>query len=272
MPQREPGPTVSRAIVPRGRSTGDPLSASARGFFEPRFGHDLSSVRVHTDGAAQRSARALRARAYTVGSDIFFGAGRYDPEGSSGRELLAHELTHVLQQAAGREAVQREGEPEQARARTSAPRRPSSTCPQGKQSKATTGDCSRSGPADPKNFISGLDVSISGRTVTPTWTGTPRGVGAGPWVCTPNPKRTPTTPKGTTDHIGVKCGINHTNHHRDGMAWFSGIERHGYRIGFHDSKPIGTSYVSHGCIRVYCDVARTINENTSSGVTKVNIA
>jgi hypothetical protein len=68
---------------------------------EPRFGHDFSHVRVHADDLAAQSARAVHARAYTVGSDVVFGQGQYTPQGLAGRRLLAHELTHVLQQRAG---------------------------------------------------------------------------------------------------------------------------------------------------------------------------
>ena len=65
---------------------------------EPRFGQDFSGVRVHTDDKAAASARAVNARAYTVGRDVVFGAGRYVPGTKAGKELLAHELTHVAQQ------------------------------------------------------------------------------------------------------------------------------------------------------------------------------
>lgn len=80
-------------------SSGQPLSASTRAFFEPRFGHDLSHVRVHTDGHAQQSARDVNALAYTVGSHVVFDAGRYAPYSTDGQRLLAHELTHVVQQS-----------------------------------------------------------------------------------------------------------------------------------------------------------------------------
>jgi hypothetical protein len=80
--------------------TGRPLAASELSFFEPRFGHDFSQVRVHTDARATAAARALRARAFTVGRELVFSAGQYAPETSAGRELLAHELTHVVQQGA----------------------------------------------------------------------------------------------------------------------------------------------------------------------------
>ena len=77
---------------------GQALEGSARGFFEPRFGYDFSRVRVHADPRAAASARALGARAYTVGANIVFGPGRYQPGSESGRRLLAHELAHVRQQ------------------------------------------------------------------------------------------------------------------------------------------------------------------------------
>jgi hypothetical protein len=85
------------------RSSGQPLDQATRAFFEPRFGHDFSKVRVHADAEASQSAGAVNALAYTVGEHIVFRAGRYDPSSLEGRRLLAHELTHVLQQGvAGR--------------------------------------------------------------------------------------------------------------------------------------------------------------------------
>lgn len=80
------------------RSTGSPLGGDTRTAFETRFGRDFSAVRVHTDGAAARSARDVNALAYTVGRDIVFAAGRFDPATPGGQRLLAHELTHVVQQ------------------------------------------------------------------------------------------------------------------------------------------------------------------------------
>ena len=80
---------------------GRPLDAGLRTLMEPRFGHDFSAVRVHTGPAAAASARALDAEAYTVGSDIVFGEGRYAPRTRAGHRLLAHELTHVVQQGGG---------------------------------------------------------------------------------------------------------------------------------------------------------------------------
>jgi len=93
------------------RSPGQPLDESARTFFEPKFGHDFSRVRVHTDSRAAESARAVNAIAYTVGSHIVFEAGRYAPASSAGQRLMAHELTHVVQQAAGLQRQSMSSEP-----------------------------------------------------------------------------------------------------------------------------------------------------------------
>jgi hypothetical protein len=81
------------------RSPAQPLDAATRSFFEPRFGHDFARVRVHTDAKAAESSRAVNALAYTVGRDVVFSAGRFTPGTAAGRRLLAHELTHVVQQS-----------------------------------------------------------------------------------------------------------------------------------------------------------------------------
>jgi hypothetical protein len=96
--------TVGEAL----RSPWQPLDDGTRQTMETRLGHDFSQVRVHTDAAAARSAAELGARAYTVGSDVVFGAGRYAPQASSGQRLLTHELVHVIQQRAGAPLVQRD--------------------------------------------------------------------------------------------------------------------------------------------------------------------
>ncbi|MGC1310441.1 MAG: DUF4157 domain-containing protein [Phormidesmis sp.] len=83
------------------RGGGQPLSPSVRKFMEPRFNNDFSQVRVHTDGAANLQAQKLNAQAFTHKQDIFFGARHYTPESYAGRQLLAHELTHVVQQSGG---------------------------------------------------------------------------------------------------------------------------------------------------------------------------
>jgi hypothetical protein len=80
------------------RSPGEPLDLETRAFMEPHFGHDFSKVRVHTDAKAAESAQKVNALAYTVGQDIIFGAARHELGTVAGKSLLAHELTHVIQQ------------------------------------------------------------------------------------------------------------------------------------------------------------------------------
>jgi hypothetical protein len=97
-----PDGTVPEALTARLAALSDggqPLPSAVRSFFEPRFGRDLGDVRLHTDPAAGELARSLDARAFTLGSSIVFGPGEYAPGNAAGRHLIAHELTHVLQQA-----------------------------------------------------------------------------------------------------------------------------------------------------------------------------
>lgn len=79
-------------------SGGKPLTQNERSFFEPRFGHDFSNVQLHTDTAANESAKNINALAYTHGNNIVFGPDQYQPDSDAGKKLLAHELTHVVQQ------------------------------------------------------------------------------------------------------------------------------------------------------------------------------
>lgn len=81
------------------RSPGAELDTSTRSFMESRFGHSFANVRVHSDATAAESARAVHANAYTVGSNVVFASGRYAPGTAVGKRLLAHELTHVVQQS-----------------------------------------------------------------------------------------------------------------------------------------------------------------------------
>ncbi|NIM95755.1 MAG: DUF4157 domain-containing protein [Anaerolineales bacterium] len=89
------------------RGGGHPLPRSMRAFYGSRLGGDLSKVRVHTDARANKTAQDMDARAFTVGHDIVFGEGEYAPNTISGKRLLAHELTHVLQQRARGTCLQR---------------------------------------------------------------------------------------------------------------------------------------------------------------------
>ena len=83
---------------------GSPLSNEVRNFYEPRFGYDFSNVKLHADAIAAKSAQSINALAYTSGSNIVFNNGQYSPTTESGKRLLGHELTHVIQQATVRPA------------------------------------------------------------------------------------------------------------------------------------------------------------------------
>lgn len=99
------GAAVLDAVPPGG---GAPLDPMTRALMEPQFGHDFSRVHVHTDSWASDSAAALHAQAYTVGNDVVFRRGEYAPGTEEGRHLIAHELTHVVQQqASGTPVIQR---------------------------------------------------------------------------------------------------------------------------------------------------------------------
>jgi len=91
-------PTQLESSLSLLRHGGTPLDASSRSFFEPRFGQDFSQVRLYTDASAAQMADALSAKAFTLGNDISFAAGQYSANTSTGKNLLAHELAHVLQQ------------------------------------------------------------------------------------------------------------------------------------------------------------------------------
>jgi uncharacterized protein DUF4157 len=84
-----------------GSGGGSPLDRDTRHFMESRLGDDFGDVRVHTDSKAADSARAVNAQAYTVGNDVVFQSGKYAPDTHEGRHMLAHELTHVVQQRSG---------------------------------------------------------------------------------------------------------------------------------------------------------------------------
>ena len=106
-------PAMAEASIASLRGGGHQLPNSVRTVLEPLFKRDFSGVRIHTDREASEAASAVQARAFTVGRDVVFGAGQYEPQSQEGRRLLAHELTHVLQQDAGNASqegtIQRQG-------------------------------------------------------------------------------------------------------------------------------------------------------------------
>lgn len=148
---------VQRVINGGGR----PLDASVRSQMEQRFGHRFADVRVHSDSAAASSANALDANAYTVGKDIVFGAGRYDPRSRDGQALLAHELTHVVQNGGVAESTiirrQPKGDPPKSKESQNKPQTGSgnATANKGTQTPAPT-------PRKDFVFIMGKDAKGTG--------------------------------------------------------------------------------------------------------------
>ena len=102
-PVRDRAPAIVTEILRSGG--GRPLDRRARTFFERRFNHDFSRVRIFSGDSAARSAEAVNAKAFTLGHSIVFGAGEYAPQTIAGRHLLAHELAHVVQQTAHADSV-----------------------------------------------------------------------------------------------------------------------------------------------------------------------
>lgn len=140
-------PSVERSLAGAGR----PLEPSLRRDMEGRFGHDFTQVRVHTDAAAEQSARDVSAHAYTVGSDIVFGAGRFAPSTDEGMRLLAHELTHVVQQSSGNVFLGKRGDKDEPKIKTKVIRIPPGT-------------------TSVKEFRRYAEVQIFGRVLNLNWT------------------------------------------------------------------------------------------------------
>ena len=103
------------ATIARTRGNGTPLDPGVRSRFGPSLGHSLDDVRVHNDDTAHKLATSVSAKAFTTGSDVYFGKGEYSPGSSDGDKLIAHELTHVVQQrgaaTSGPLQVSKPGEP-----------------------------------------------------------------------------------------------------------------------------------------------------------------
>jgi hypothetical protein len=166
---RRVAPSVAPPIVHEVlRSSGEPLEPAARAEMETQFGHDFSRVRVHTDERAADSAYAVAARAYTVGRDVVFARGAYAPASADGRRLLAHELTHVVQQSGS------------IRASGDLPVDPATTEPEREAEHVAAGRAprvSRSAPAvqrAPDPYIKKISVHLAPKqSADLTWEGTP---------------------------------------------------------------------------------------------------
>ncbi len=99
-PLATPAAPAVNVALPSGAGAGTPLPSPVRGFMEPRFGASFANVRIHTDAGAAQLSQQLNAQAFTVGEHVYFGKDQYRPDSDGGRELIAHELTHTVQQGA----------------------------------------------------------------------------------------------------------------------------------------------------------------------------
>ena len=148
---------------------GSPLPETTRAFFEPRFGADFSNVRVHDGLNALNTARLINAKAFTFGQNIAFGAGQYDPHSQDGRRLLAHELTHVIQQngpAVQRQVFRNPDLPDSSQLRIS--RHQSTMLQRDPDRPETATRASTPGPATMTVSMSGLSFKpAAGATYTP---------------------------------------------------------------------------------------------------------
>lgn len=139
----------------------------------------------------------------------------------------------------------------------------STTCLQGKQPKVIRDNPKMAPPLDKNRYIQELHVKLSTQNLRVTWTdGTVEN-----WICSPNKTLTPKV----SDVVGYKCGPKHTNFKRDGMAWFTALKSKGMVYGFHNSQPVGIGIKSKGCIRVLCQHAKILNQNSWSGKTVIKI-
>lgn len=111
--------TVTQGTIERLKPGGQPLDNSVRAFMETRFQRDFSAVRIHADAETTKVARSLNARAFTVGRNIFFDHDEFRPSSSAGKKLLAHELTHAVQQTGAVQTIQRSVRSEEEPASTS---------------------------------------------------------------------------------------------------------------------------------------------------------
>jgi hypothetical protein len=281
-PDRLPAPEGQPLRVPSG--AGEPLARDVRSHMERAIGTDFGSVRVHTDEAATHAAKQLGAEAFTIGSDIYFDRYYFSPSTTTGRQLMAHELVHVAQQSGPGGEAPRVRRRRRRKRRTSPSAGPAQCRPAGRCTGPCAPSCAelhRTGchtgdPPDTSNFLRHLEVERGAHRVTATWGADDRSVPATrteTWKCSPSTRsgkggKVPTPLVSTT--VSMKCDGCYTNSHGDGMGWFTNFASH-RSIGFHNSQHVGPSYESHGCVRVFCDVAQIINAQTWSGHTTIHV-
>jgi Domain of unknown function (DUF4157) len=247
-------------------SSGRPLEPTLQQDMEQRFGHDFSRVRVHSGGAAEQSAREVNANAYTVGHDIVFGAAQFSPGTNSGRRLLAHELTHVVQQSVGASMLRAQ---------------PKKKAPPKKAKPKVAMICGRPSRKVAGNSITKVNINVGTNTLTIEWkdpTKIPPGsagthaISPGSGLCcvdcndntVSQTSGSLCTPKGGVWPVSnhTKCALsghptakNPTYFQRGGIAIHSG----------NTSSPPQ----SHGCARTSLQISELIHDNVIKDVTLI---
>jgi hypothetical protein len=282
------------------RSPGEPLDDETRAFMEPRFGHDFSQVRVHADDSAAESARAVNALAYTVGKDVVFAQKQYAPTTTPGQRLIAHELTHVVQQdqASGDLRLQTADAVEDLGVNSPLEREADAVAEQvisgssvgllgrtptpamQRQDAGTTneaGPAAGGGPASPRT-ITAINVQMNNpQNVSLDWsdgshtTGIECSTGQGhccPRACDP-PRNNVNESNCTPDNgpFTVDNKYRRTGH----LNYFvSFVSRR--QIGLHEYSPVNGTPLSHGCVRLHTADAATVYNGAVPGTTIVNVS
>ncbi len=248
------GYTIPASIDHVISSGGSPLEQTLQQDMGQRFGHDFSDVRIHADTNAEKSAQDLQAKAYTVGQKIVFGAGQFAPGTHAGRHLLAHELTHVVQQrtdASSATNLQRQpststarpphitqivvdqNTPQQVTATFSDGHTESDTCSTGKGHCCFDDDA---GTAKGGACSAARSVQVGNN-------------------CTPIGDFTVTTQVPVTSG-GVRLWTQFHN---------------AKSVALHEYSPVDGTPLSHGCVRMNTAMAQTIYDGTRVGVTRVRV-
>ncbi|OBC00025.1 hypothetical protein A5784_21035 [Mycobacterium sp. 852013-50091_SCH5140682] len=270
---------------------GQPLGAATQSFFERRFGRDFSSVRIHTDPAAAASARAVDADAYTVSRHIVVGTNGFDAENAAGRALLAHELTHVMQQEsgvaahAGRTTIDPDPGLEahaQLAARDISVQQPGAHAAVGSSPTALQRQPKGSGKSKPAPHITQVNVDQQAQRVKATFSdGTTLGdhcsTGKGHCcfdaasgmaeggACSP----------ANSAEVGNNCTpvgswtVTKKYAHNSALPdWWTQFHD-AKSVALHQYSPVDGTPLSHGCVRLDEDTAHTIFDGAREGVTKV---
>lgn len=256
---------------------GRPLDGGVRKDMEQRFAHDFSQVRVHTGQRAAQSADEVGAQAYTVGRDVVFGERQFAPASNAGRQLLAHELTHVVQQGGGNSVLRAKPNPQKAgktaqAGKPAAPKKP-----------AIPKICGRPSKKVKDNEITKISINVQSFKMTLTWKDAskiPPG-GTGPFEVNPgaglccvdcdDDKVSQTTgslctPKGTWKVSHVDCVLSPKHKDATNATFFqrSGIAIHTGNLG---ARPH-----SHGCSRTEESTSALVHDNVVPQSTDVEVS